>query len=131
MSTRRYETEEESRYNGGSTPLDRWLKKRMRNLTVMRRYVFGSYFMKAILITLMILVGHRVDANTNHVANTSCLFIAVLEDAADREEQLARTDDAKNHQAHVDSAMRLNRQAKLARATGISCPPRGHIIPVP
>jgi hypothetical protein len=106
-----------------STVLDRILLKWMPNLTVMRRFVFGSYFMKIVLITVVIILIGRINDNAHKIEQSSCVFISVLEDAAQREANLAATDNPANREAHLLSAHRLVSEARQARATGIDCPP--------
>ncbi len=64
----------------------------------------------------------RQDRNTAAIARSACTFVAVLEDSETRERELAVTDRG-GRVTHLQSADRLARFTRRARASGIKCPP--------
>ncbi len=104
-----------------------WL---MPNLTVIRRYVMGSWLLKFLLVIVVILVIGRVNDNTNRAQEAVCPVIEYAEkqgDIAAAGDPTATPPRAPNPAA----AEQLYKLAASMRQTGVHCPPRSHDPAIP
>jgi hypothetical protein len=114
-----------------------WGELRQVGTELVRRFVRALHWLAlALLIAFLVTSvtggvviskqGHntsRVAQNTRNIQASSCLFLGVLEDSADRERSLAATARSQSRMAHVRSATYFESRIRLVRASGLKCPP--------